>query len=62
MKENTRTKRMLSMAFYWFVIATATYLFLSLCNWNLNLANWTGFSRFILGAEGVVFLIQLVDA
>ena len=25
------------------------YLFLSLCNWSFNLAQWSVFSRFILG-------------
>jgi hypothetical protein len=54
-------KRWFDFLFKWFVIATVTYLFLSLCNWNLNLSEWTGFSRFILGTEGVIFIIDLIN-
>lgn len=43
------------------IVAFATYGFLSLCNWSLNMKDWNGFSRFIMGAEGVVFLIALWD-
>lgn len=53
-------KRRFDFLLKWFVICTVTYLFLSLCNWNLNLSEWTGFSRFILGAEGVIFVIDLI--
>lgn len=45
----------------WFIICMVTYLFLSLCNWSLNLSEWTGFSRFIIGAEGIIFIIDLIN-
>lgn len=58
----TRTKRMLLVLWNWFIICSVTYLFLSLCNWDLNLKDWTGFSRFLLAGEGLLFLIGLFEA
>lgn len=43
------------------LIASVTYGFLALCNWSLNLPEWNGFSRFILGSIGVIFLIELLN-
>lgn len=45
----------------WIIIVVVTYLFLSLFNYSLNLENWNGFSRFILGLEGIIFLLNIVD-
>ena len=45
----------------WMLVIVITYLFLSLCNWNIKVPEWNGFSRFILGMEGVVFLLWLLD-
>jgi hypothetical protein len=45
----------------WAMVIIITYLFLSLCNWNLSVSEWNGFSRFILGIEGVVFLLWLLN-
>jgi hypothetical protein len=43
------------------LIMLVTYLFLSLCNWGFNLKEWNDFSRFILGAEGVVLLMRITE-
>ncbi len=43
------------------LIMIIAYAFLSLCNWNLNVGDWNGFSRFILGVVGVVLLVKLID-
>jgi hypothetical protein len=53
---------MLLVLWNWFIICSVTYLFLSLCNWDLNLKDWTGFSRFLLAGEGLLFLIGLFEA
>jgi hypothetical protein len=43
-----------------FVIITAiAYFFLSLCNWNFNVGEWNGFSRFLLGGLGIFTAIFL---
>ena len=57
----SRFKRILDTLLTFLIIAVITYGFLSLCNWSINLKDWSGFSRFILGAEGVIFLIVLMD-
>jgi hypothetical protein len=38
-----------------------TYAFLSLCNWNISIKEWTSFSRFVFGIEGLAFLIKIWD-
>jgi len=58
---NTPFKRVLSTLGTFILIATVTYAFLTLCNWSYDMQDWSGFSRFILGAEGVIFLIKVVD-
>lgn len=45
----------------WVLIIIITYLFLSLCNWDIRLSEWNGFSRFLIGVEGVVFILWLID-
>jgi hypothetical protein len=54
-------KRVMEVIGLFLAIGIVTYGFLSLTNWSPNLKDWTGFSRFILGAEGVIFLIKLMD-
>lgn len=60
-QKNTRTKRILNTVLLFFIIAVVSYGFLSLCNWSFLLKDWNGFSRFILGAEGVIFLIAVLS-
>ena len=43
------------------IIAAITYGFLSLCYWSLDLTAWGGFGRFVLAAEGVIWLIKVAD-
>jgi hypothetical protein len=44
------------------MIMAVTYLFLAFCNWDFRFSDWNGFSRFLFGLEGVVFIIKvLVD-
>jgi len=42
-------------------IAVVTYGFLALVNWSPDFSEWSGFSRFIMGAIGVGFIIKLFD-
>jgi hypothetical protein len=64
MKDYSKSKsqRVLEVLAVFAVVVLVTYVFLSLTNWSFNLKDWTGFSRFILGAEGVIFLIKMLDA
>jgi hypothetical protein len=59
--KNIKIEKALSISLSWLIVFVITYLFLSLCNWDLNLKDWTGFSRFILAAEGILYLINLWD-
>jgi hypothetical protein len=61
MKNQTPFVRVLSLLPTFFLIAVITYGFLSLCNWNFSLNEWTGFSRFVFGIEGLAFLIKIWD-
>ena len=58
---NSKFKRIMVTLGTFLIIAAITYGFMALCYWNLNLQEWSGFGRFLLGAEGVVFLIKLID-
>lgn len=58
---NPNFKRILSLLLMWVIICAVTYLFLSLCNWNISMKGWNGFSRFIFGVEGIAFIINLID-
>ena len=60
-KTNTRTKRMFHLLARFILIGVVAYGFLSLCNWNFNPHEWTGFSRVILGVIGVIFIINELD-
>ena len=62
MKDNiTRFKKVAQTIGIFMLIVVITFAFLSLCNWSYLLKEWTGFSRFLLGAVGVFFLIKLYD-
>ena len=61
MKPQSQFKRVMSKLITFMVILVVTYGFLSLVNWSPSLKDWTGFSRFILGAEGLVCLIAIWD-
>ena len=50
-------KKIMQLIGSFVLIAIVTYVFLALCNWGWNPKEWNGFSRFILGAEAVMFLI-----
>jgi hypothetical protein len=54
-------KKILKFVLNWLIIIVTTYLFLSFINYSFNLNEWNGFSRFILGTEGVLFLITLLN-
>lgn len=43
------------------IIAIVTYGFLSLCYWSPDLTAWGGFGRFVLAAEGVIWIIKIAD-
>lgn len=43
------TYRLIQNLLWSVVIIGGAYLFIALCNWTLNLGEWNGFSRFILG-------------
>jgi len=55
--ENKKFKEIILMILTFIFIGIVTYTFLSLCNWDLSLKNWNGFSRFILGLEGIIFFV-----
>ena len=57
----SKFKRIMETIGMFLVIGVVAYGFLALVNWSPNLKDWTGFSRFIMGAIGVIFLIALVD-
>jgi len=61
MKNQSRFARVLSLLPTFFLIALVTYAFLSLCNWKISPQEWTGFSRFVFGVEGLAFLIKIWD-
>lgn len=61
MKNKSRVKRVLETIGLFLVTGAVTYGFLALCNWSPLMKDWTGFSRFILGIEGIIFLIILID-
>jgi hypothetical protein len=44
-----------------FLVGIILYGFLALVNWSPNLKEWTGFSRFLMGVWGVVFVIRMID-
>jgi len=57
----TRFMRVMGLTGTFLLIAAITYGFLTLCYWSYDLTTWGGFGRFLLAAEGVVFLIKIID-
>jgi hypothetical protein len=57
----TQFKRVFETLMLFIFIGVVVFAFLSLCNWSYQIKEWTGFSRFLLGAVGIVFLIRLFD-
>jgi hypothetical protein len=54
-------KHVFNLMLAWVAVFGISYLFLSMCNWSFSFHDWNGFSRFILGTEGIIFLIRLID-
>ena len=61
MQPKTKFRRILMFLLMWLLICSITYAFLSLCNWSIGMKGWNGFSRFLLGFEGVIFIFNLMD-
>jgi len=60
-RTNSTFKRVMSTLGLFLAIGVVTYGFLALVNWSPDFGEWTGFSRFIMGAIGVAFIIKLFD-
>jgi hypothetical protein len=43
------------------IIATLTYLFLSLYNWSYHMGDWNGSSQCLLGIVGISLLFYIID-
>ena len=56
-----RFGRVMSLTGTFLIIALVTYGFMSLCYWSPDLTAWGGFGRFILAAEGIVWIIKIWD-
>ena len=61
MKKIKNFKRIFDVLLTFLLIAGVSYGFMALIYWNPNLSEWGGFGRFLLGAEGVLFLLKLFD-
>ena len=61
MMSNGSLGRVLGVLGMFFIIAGVTYGFLSLCYWSIDLQEWGGFGRFLLAAEGVIFLFKVLE-
>lgn len=61
MQSNSKFRKISKFLFTWLFICGVTYLFLSLCNWNIAMKGWNGFSRFLFAVEGIMFIINLID-
>jgi|JFJP01.1.fsa_nt_gi hypothetical protein len=61
MENETRFSRVMSVIILFVVITVVVFGFLSLVNWNLNIGEWNGFSRFLLGVVGVGFLFKVFE-
>ncbi len=60
-KTRSRFRRVMSTLGIFLIIAVVTYGFLSLVNWSPKFGEWNGFSRFIMGIIGLVFVIRIFD-
>jgi hypothetical protein len=61
MKNESRFKQTMSIVGMYLLIGIIVFGFLSLVNWNIDLKEWSSFSRFLLGSIGIIFLIHIVD-
>lgn len=61
MKPQSQFKTIMSTIALFLIIGIVMYGFLALTNWSLYLKDWTGFSRFLIGALGIIFLIKIFD-
>ena len=61
MKNNTRFKRLMKHVGTFVAIGIVMYGFLAVCNWNILMNNWNGFSRFLMGVLGVLFFVTILD-
>jgi len=58
---NSTFKRIFDILLMFILVVAVTYGFLALVNWTFDITEFTRFSRVILGIEGVVFLIKVID-
>lgn len=58
---NTTIKRVFDILLIFILVVAVTYGFLALVNWTFDITEFTRFSRVILGIEGVIFLIRIID-
>jgi len=61
LKTHSRFNRVMSTLGIFLAIAIIAYGFLSLVNWSPDFGTWNGFSRFIMGAIGLAFIIRIFD-
>lgn len=57
----SRFGRVMGLTGTFLIIAVVTYGFLTLCYWSPDLTTWGGFGRFVLAAEGVVWIFKIAD-
>jgi hypothetical protein len=60
-KPHTRFRRVIETIGIFLSVAVVMYGFLALCNWSPYLKDWSGFSRFLMGVWGVIFVIRIID-
>jgi len=61
MKKQSKFSEIMSVLVVFIAITAVAYGFLTLTNWSPRIGEWNGFSRFILGVIGVIFLIRIID-
>jgi hypothetical protein len=53
MKQISRFSTYLSNWMYFLAVMAGIYVFIGVCNWELSLAHWNVFSRFIFASAGL---------
>ena len=61
MDRKSELKRVMSVVGTFILISVVVYGFLTFMNWSPKFQDWNGFSRFIIGSIGIIFLIRLFD-
>ncbi len=61
MNSKSKLKRVIEATGVFILIIVITYAFLCLCNWDYQLKEWNGFSRFVLGAIGFFGMLNIID-